>query len=149
MMKSKVMIGKDLLSKLNFEQDFCDCKSVLVIYDLQGNLCNIKYKLKKILPKNLKVAYFKIKSEDFVQINELNKFAELAINSNVDMIVACGGEVACNMGKALKYMLACGDKEFAINLSDNKQETELVNVNSDISSNFENANVEEKTNTET
>ncbi len=149
MMKSKVMIGKDLLSKLNFEQDFCDCKSVLVIYDLQGNLCNIKYKLKKILPKNLKVAYFKIKSEDYVQINELNKCAELAINSNVDMIVACGGEVACNMGKALKYMLACGDKEFAINLSDNNQEIELVNVNSDISSNFENANVEEKTNTET
>ena len=149
MMKSKVMIGKDLLSKLNFEQDFCDCKSVLVIYDLQGNLCNIKYKLKKILPKNLKVAYFKIKSEDYVQINELNKCAELAINSNVDMIVACGGEVACNMGKALKYMLDCGDKEFAINLSDNNQEIELVNVNSDISSNFENANVEEKTNTET
>ncbi len=51
MMNSKVMIGKDVLSKLNFEQDFCDCKSVLVIYDLQGNLCDIKYKLKKIFPK--------------------------------------------------------------------------------------------------
>ena len=108
MMNSKVMIGKDVLSKLNFEQDFCDCKSVLVIYDLQGNLCDIKYKLKKIFPKNLKVSYFKIKSEDYVQINELNKCAELVINSNVDMIVACGGEVACNMGKALKYMLDCG-----------------------------------------
>lgn len=149
MMNSKVMIGKDVLSKLNFEQDFCDCKSVLVIYDLQGNLCDIKYKLKKILPKNLKVAYFKIKLEDFVQINELNKCAELAINSNVDMIVACGGEVACNIGKALKYMLVCGDKEFTINLSDSNQEIELVNVNSDISSNFENANVEEKTTAET
>ena len=88
MMNSKVMIGKDVLSKLNFEQDFCDCKSVLVIYDLQGNLCDIKYKLKKIFQKNLKVSYFKIKSEDYVQINELNKCAELVINSNVDMIVA-------------------------------------------------------------
>ena len=51
MMNSKVMIGKDVLSKLNFEQDFCDCKSVLVIYDLQGNLCDIKYKLKKYSQK--------------------------------------------------------------------------------------------------
>lgn len=147
MMNSKVMIGKDVLSKLNFEQDFCDCKSVLVIYDLQGNLCDIKYKLKKIFPKNLKVSYFKIKSEDYVQINELNKCAELVINSNVDMIVACGGEVACNMGKALKYMLDCGSKEFAINLSDNKKAIEYSDVN--IGSNCESADVVEKTNTKT
>ncbi len=147
MMNSKVMIGKDVLSKLNFEQDFCDCKSVLVIYDLQGNLCDIKYKLKKIFPKNLKVSYFKIKSEDYVQINELNKCAELVINSNVDMIVACGGEVACNMGKALKYMLDCGSKEFAINLSDNKKAIEDSDVN--IGSNCESADVVEKTNTKT
>lgn len=147
MMNSKVMIGKDVLSKLNFEQDFCDCKSVLVIYDLQGNLCDIKYKLKKIFPKNLKVSYFKIKSEDYVQINELNKCAELVINSNVDMIVACGGEVACNMGKALKYMLDCGSKEFAINLSDNKKAIEDTDVN--IGSNCESADVVEKTNTKT
>lgn len=147
MMNSKVMIGKDVLSKLNFEQDFCDCKSVLVIYDLQGNLCDIKYKLKKIFPKNLKVSYFKIKSEDYVQINELNKCAELVINSDVDMIVACGGEVACNMGKALKYMLDCGSKEFAINLSDNKKAIEDTDVN--IGSNCESADVVEKTNTKT
>lgn len=147
MMNSKVMIGKDVLSKLNFEQDFCDCKSVLVIYDLQGNLCDIKYKLKKIFPKNLKVSYFKIKSEDYVQINELNKCAELVVNSNVDMIVACGGEVACNMGKALKYMLDCGSKEFAINLSDNKKAIEDTDVN--IGSNCESADVVEKTNTKT
>lgn len=147
MMNSKVMIGKDVLSKLNFEQDFCDCKSVLVLYDLQGNLCDIKYKLKKILPKNLKVAYFKIKSEDYVQINELNKCAELVVNSNVDMIVACGGEVACNMGKALKYMLDCGSKEFAINLSDNKKAIEDSDVN--IGSNCESVDVVEKTNTKT
>ena len=147
MMNSKVMIGKDVLSKLNFEQDFCDCKSVLVIYDLQGNLCDIKYKLKKIFPKNLKVSYFKIKSEDYVQINELNKCAELVVNSNVDMIVACGGEVACNMGKALKYMLDCGSKEFAINLSDNKKAIEDSDVN--IGSNCESADVVEKTNTKT
>ncbi len=147
MMNSKVMIGKDVLSKLNFEQDFCDCKSVLVIYDLQGNLCDIKYKLKKIFPRNLKVSYFKIKSEDYVQINELNKCAELVINSNVDMIVACGGEVACNMGKALKYMLDCGSKEFAINLSDNKKAIEDTDVN--IGSNCESADVVEKTNTKT
>ena len=147
MMNSKVMIGKDVLSKLNFEQDFCDCKSVLVIYDLQGNLCDIKYKLKKIFPKNLKVSYFKIKSEDYVQINELNKCAELVINSNVDMIVACGGEVACNMGKALKYMLDCGSKEFAINLSDNKKAIEDSDVN--IGSNCESVDVVEKTNTKT
>lgn len=147
MMNSKVVIGKDVLSKLNFEQDFCDCKSVLVIYDLQGNLCDIKYKLKKIFPKNLKVSYFKIKSEDYVQINELNKCAELVINSNVDMIVACGGEVACNMGKALKYMLDCGSKEFAINLSDNKKAIEYSDVN--IGSNCESADVVEKTNTKT
>lgn len=147
MMNSKVMIGTDVLSKLNFEQDFCDCKSVLVIYDLQGNLCDIKYKLKKIFPKNLKVSYFKIKSEDYVQINELNKCAELVINSNVDMIVACGGEVACNMGKALKYMLDCGSKEFAINLSDNKKAIEDTDVN--IGSNCESADVVEKTNTKT
>lgn len=147
MMNSKVMIGKDVLSKLNFEQDFCDCKSVLVIYDLQGNLCDIKYKLKKIFPKNLKVSYFKIKSEDYVQINELNKCADLVINSNVDMIVACGGEVACNMGKALKYMLDCGSKEFAINLSDNKKAIEDSDVN--IGSNCESVDVVEKTNTKT
>lgn len=147
MMNSKVMIGKDVLSKLNFEQDFCDCKSVLVIYDLQGNLCDIKYKLKKIFPRNLKVSYFKIKSEDYVQINELNKCAELVINSNVDMIVACGGEVACNMGKALKYMLDCGSKEFAINLSDNKKAIEDSDVN--IGSNCESVDVVEKTNTKT
>ncbi len=147
MMNSKVMIGKDVLSKLNFEQDFCDCKSVLVIYDLQGNLCDIKYKLKKIFPRNLKVSYFKIKSEDYVQINELNKCAELVVNSNVDMIVACGGEVACNMGKALKYMLDCGSKEFAINLSDNKKAIEDTDVN--IGSNCESADVVEKTNTKT
>lgn len=137
MMNSKVMIGKDVLSRLHFEQYFCDCKSVLVLYDLQGNLCDIKFKLKKIFPKNLKVSYFKIKSDDYVEINELNNYAEFAMNNDVDMIVACGGEVACNMGKALKYMLACGEKEFSINFSDNKTIGQEEDLNANINNDFE------------
>lgn len=130
MMNSKVMIGKDVISRVNFEQHFYDCKSVLVLYDLQGNICDIKYKLKKILPKDLKISFFKIKGDEYADVDSLNKYAEFALNNQTDLIIACGSDVAFNMGKALKFMLACGLQRFDTKFDNEKNKANDLTIKS-------------------
>lgn len=103
-MNIKIMSGKDVISRLSFEQYFADCKKVLVICDLWAEICGAKRKIKKAFGKHTKLAFAKVQASSYAEVatldNCLQKFKEV----QADMIVCAGSQIACNLGKAIKYI---------------------------------------------
>lgn len=112
MIQSKIMVGKDVISKLSFEHYYNNCKSVLVIFDLQGDICGAKSKIKKILPKGINVRFVKVKDCNYAETGGINKCLLVAKEINADMVVCTGSEVALNVGKAVRFLLQEGTNSF-------------------------------------
>lgn len=125
MINSKIIVGKDSIKKLSFESYFKDLKSVFLIADLQGDISGAKSMVKKALGKDIKVTYFQLKASEYAEISSVNKCFEMVKQAQTDLIVCVGSEVALNIAKAVKYMLAKKVDKFE-ELSQGQNDTELI-----------------------
>lgn len=124
MINSKIIVGKDSIKKLSFESYFKDAKSVFLIADLQGDISGAKRMVKKALGKNIKVTCFQLKANEYADILSVDKCFDMVKQSQVDLIVCIGSEVAINTAKAIKYMLSCNVEKFEDIL--NVQQNDIV-----------------------
>lgn len=113
MIEGKIMSGKNVVSKLNFEQYFAGRKSVLVICDLSAEICGAKRKIKKAFSKEVKVTFAKIKASDYAEVAAVDSCLQSFKECNADLIVCVGDQVACNLGKAVQYISSTGAGCFA------------------------------------
>lgn len=125
MINSKIIVGKDSIKKLSFESYFKDLKSVFLIADLQGDISGAKSMVKKALGKDIKVTCFQLKASEYAEISSVNKCFEMVKQAQTDLIVCVGSEVALNIAKAVKYMLAKKVDKFE-ELSQGQNDTELI-----------------------
>lgn len=112
MIECKVMSGKNVLSRLPFESDFNDCKSIFVISDFLGNVSGEVRKIKKSFSKEVEMNVFKVKWSNYAQKSAFEECLKKAIQVKAEMIVCVGSEVAFSLGKAVKFALAASVDSF-------------------------------------
>ncbi len=105
MINTKIMAGKNVIDKLNFESIYSNAKSVLVITDVLGGFNCTKFKIKKALSKDIKINFIKIKDNNYASFENVDKCIAIANANNVDYIICVGSEIAINVGKAVNANL--------------------------------------------
>ena len=104
MISSNIITGKDCINS-NLQNYLNDYKNILVISDLNGDVCGAKSKVKKVFGKNDKVTYFKLKACDCAQVQTVDKVVKIAKDGQADLIVSIGTHSAHNLAKAVKYVI--------------------------------------------
>lgn len=105
MINTKIMAGKNVIDKLNFESVYSKAKSVLVITDVFGGFNCTKFKIKKAFSKDIKINFIKIKDNNYASFENVDKCLAIANANNVDCIICVGSEIAINVGKAVNANL--------------------------------------------
>lgn len=104
MISSNIITSKDCINS-NLQNYLNDYKNILVISDLNGDVCGAKSKVKKVFGENDKVTYFKLKACDCAQVQTVDKVVKIAKDGQADLIVSIGTHSAHNLAKAVKYVI--------------------------------------------
>lgn len=112
MICSKIMVGDNALSRLNFEGYIEGSKGVLVIYDMSADICGAKRRIKKSFAKDTPITFEHIKSANVAQSSEVDKCYLAASEAKADLVICVGGAACHNVGKAIKLMIRSGVKSF-------------------------------------
>ena len=125
MINSKIIVGKDSISKLNYEGFYNECKSILVIYDILSEINSTKSKIKKAFGKDIKITYFKVKALERANTEIVDSCLKVLKDISADLIICAGTQISHNVGKAVKYILTCNINSFG-DICDKKEDIKNI-----------------------
>lgn len=131
MINSKIIVGKDSISKLNYEGFYNECKSILIIYDMLSEINSTKSKIKKAFGKDIKITFFKVKSLEYANTEIVDSCLKVLKDISADLIICAGTQISHNVGKAVKYILNCNMNSFG-DVCDKKEDIKNLEQNNDI-----------------